>query len=240
MTDPAYSVVANATLALVKAGVDADHWQCITKHPVLQQALLQLCCDTERVFAPLTILHERAVRSLLESVYPKHDSLGELQRQYLGSVDQLNELLSRLEDKHRLVVVLLFGLLDGEPREKQTIVWQYSISSAAIGHSLGRANNSIRRYIQSCQYRAEKEAEQAALAKRLAEDPYTVVIGELDFSVRAYNCFERESIHNIGSLLKRSEADILMLPGMNEPALEDTKKKLAALGVAFPRSTEGK
>lgn len=58
-------------------------------------------------------------------------------------------------------------------------------------------------------------------------------VEELGIGRRAINCLQRRSITTLAELLVRSEADLMMLPGMGEATMRDIKNTLAMHGYAL-------
>jgi predicted DNA-binding protein YlxM (UPF0122 family) len=56
-------------------------------------------------------------------------------------------------------------------------------------------------------------------------------IGNIPFTVRAYNCLRAEGIETIGDLLKYSERDLCKVPNMGRKSINDIKEVLASMNL---------
>jgi DNA-directed RNA polymerase sigma subunit (sigma70/sigma32) len=56
-------------------------------------------------------------------------------------------------------------------------------------------------------------------------------IGNIPFTVRAYNCLRAEGIETIGDLLKYSERDLCRIPNMGRKSIKDIKEVLASMNL---------
>lgn len=74
--------------------------------------------------------------------------------------------------------------------------------------------------------------------EQLAAD-LALVVEDLDFSVRSYNCLKREGIHTVGELIARSEQDLLDIRNFGSKSIDEVKEKLAELGLALKDSPHG-
>lgn len=54
-----------------------------------------------------------------------------------------------------------------------------------------------------------------------------VLIEELEFGVRSYNCLKREGIETLGDLVARSEAELLNIPNFGRKSIEEVRERLA-------------
>lgn len=60
-----------------------------------------------------------------------------------------------------------------------------------------------------------------------------VLIEELDFSVRAYNCLKREGITTLSELCAHREEDMLKLKNLGKKSFKEIKDKITELGYKF-------
>lgn len=56
-------------------------------------------------------------------------------------------------------------------------------------------------------------------------------INSLYFSVRVYNCFRKENINSLETLVRKTEANLLLMPNFGKITLNEVKVKLASLGL---------
>ena len=61
-------------------------------------------------------------------------------------------------------------------------------------------------------------------------------IEQLDLTVRSYNCLKRESVHTVGELLGRSEADLMDIRNFGQKSIDEVKAKLQSMGLALKDS----
>ena len=66
-------------------------------------------------------------------------------------------------------------------------------------------------------------------------DGHDTPIETLELSVRAYNCLKRSGLVTIGSILERSEEELLALRNFGEKSYEELRDKLVANGFPAPR-----
>ena len=66
-------------------------------------------------------------------------------------------------------------------------------------------------------------------------DGHDTPIETLELSVRAYNCLKRSGLVTIGSILERSEEELLALRNFGEKSYEELRDKLVASGFPAPR-----
>ena len=66
-------------------------------------------------------------------------------------------------------------------------------------------------------------------------DGHDTPIETLELSVRAYNCLKRSGLITIGSILERSEEELLALRNFGEKSYEELRDKLVANGFPAPR-----
>ena len=64
-------------------------------------------------------------------------------------------------------------------------------------------------------------------------------IEQLDLTVRSYNCLKRESVHTVGELLGRSEADLMDIRNLGQKSIDEGKAKLQSMGLALKDSPPG-
>lgn len=60
-----------------------------------------------------------------------------------------------------------------------------------------------------------------------------IVIEDLDFSVRTYNCLKRAGINTIGDLVARSEEDMMKVRNLGKKSLEEVIQKLEEMGLSL-------
>ncbi len=58
-------------------------------------------------------------------------------------------------------------------------------------------------------------------------------IGDLDFSVRTYNCLKRANITTVSDLISKSSSDLMKIRNMSEKSLDEIVKKLAEIGLSL-------
>lgn len=58
-------------------------------------------------------------------------------------------------------------------------------------------------------------------------------VEELNLTVRSYNCLKREGIDTVGSLIVRSEQDLLDVRNFGQKSIDEVKGKLAELGLSL-------
>ena len=73
-----------------------------------------------------------------------------------------------------------------------------------------------------------KEKEEARPDKILS-----MLIEDLDFSVRSYNCLKRAGINTVGDLINRTEEDMMKVRNLGRKSLEEVMNKLVSLGLSL-------
>ena len=73
-----------------------------------------------------------------------------------------------------------------------------------------------------------KEKEEARPDKVLS-----MLIEDLDFSVRSYNCLKRAGINTVGDLINRTEEDMMKVRNLGRKSLEEVMNKLVSLGLSM-------
>ena len=73
-----------------------------------------------------------------------------------------------------------------------------------------------------------KEKEEARPVKVLS-----MLIEDLDFSVRSYNCLKRAGINTVGDLINRTEEDMMKVRNLGRKSLEEVMNKLVSLGLSL-------
>lgn len=68
--------------------------------------------------------------------------------------------------------------------------------------------------------------------------PLDIVIEDLDFSVRTYNCLKRAGINTIGDLVARSEEDMMKVRNLGKKSLEEVIQKLEEMGLSLAAHEE--
>ena len=61
----------------------------------------------------------------------------------------------------------------------------------------------------------------------------SVVIEDLDFSVRTYNCLKRAAINTIGDLVVRTEDDMIKVRNLGKKSLDEVVAKLAEMELSL-------
>ena len=77
------------------------------------------------------------------------------------------------------------------------------------------------------------------LARELNVEQMSMPIEQLDLTVRSYNCLKRESVHTVGELLGRSEADLMDIRNFGQKSIDEVKAKLQSMGLALKDSPPG-
>jgi DNA-directed RNA polymerase subunit alpha len=54
-----------------------------------------------------------------------------------------------------------------------------------------------------------------------------MLIEELEFGVRSYNCLKREGIQTVGDLISKTEAELLNIPNFGKKSIDEVKESLA-------------
>ncbi|MEX0834634.1 MAG: DNA-directed RNA polymerase subunit alpha C-terminal domain-containing protein, partial [Nitriliruptor sp.] len=72
-----------------------------------------------------------------------------------------------------------------------------------------------------------------ALASIGTDPVKSMLIEDLDLSVRSYNCLKREGVGTVGELLDRTEQDLLEIRNFGSKSVDEVKEKLVELGVAL-------
>ena len=67
---------------------------------------------------------------------------------------------------------------------------------------------------------------------------YSMPIGDLNFSVRSYNCLKRQEIHTVGELAECTESDLLDIRNFGQKSINEVKIKLAGLGLTLKDAPE--
>lgn len=65
-----------------------------------------------------------------------------------------------------------------------------------------------------------------------------IVIEDLDFSVRTYNCLKRAAINTIGDLVTRSEDDMMKVRNLGKKSLDEVIAKLAEMELSLADTEE--
>lgn len=68
-------------------------------------------------------------------------------------------------------------------------------------------------------------------------DPLDVRVEELEFSVRALNCFFDEGIRTLRDLVTKSESELLRISSFGRKSLYDVKELLGLLGLELRKTT---
>lgn len=67
--------------------------------------------------------------------------------------------------------------------------------------------------------------------KSESDSKLDIVIEDLEFSVRTYNCLKRAGINKIGDLVTRSEDDMIKVRNLGKKSLDEVIAKLAEMGL---------
>lgn len=81
----------------------------------------------------------------------------------------------------------------------------------------------------------EAEEEVSIFAPEVTSDNVELdkEIGQLDLSVRSYNCLKRASIHSVRQLVEFSENDLLNIRNFGVKSIEEVKDKLESMGLSL-------
>lgn len=66
----------------------------------------------------------------------------------------------------------------------------------------------------------------------------TMMIEDLDLSVRSYNCLKRAGIASVDELLQKTEEDMMKVRNLGKKSLKEVKDKLTDLGLSFRESNK--
>jgi len=83
--------------------------------------------------------------------------------------------------------------------------------------------------------RPEAAEEPARVAETQPFEGYDMPIEQLDLSVRAYNCLKRSGLMTVGTVLEKSEEELLALRNFGEKSYFELKEKLVSAGFPAPR-----
>jgi DNA-directed RNA polymerase subunit alpha len=64
-------------------------------------------------------------------------------------------------------------------------------------------------------------------------DMHDILIEELEFGVRSYNCLKRVGIETIGDLISKTESELGAIPNFGRKSIEEVKEVLAAQGLGL-------
>lgn len=83
----------------------------------------------------------------------------------------------------------------------------------------------------------ETEIEEVHEEVEIEEEPqnqvYEVLIEDLDFSVRTYNCLKRAGINTVGDLVAKAESDMMKIRNLGRKSLEEIIIKLEDMGLSL-------
>ena len=65
-----------------------------------------------------------------------------------------------------------------------------------------------------------------------------MTIGELELSVRAYNCLKRAGINSVAELVQRNQEDMMKVRNLGRKSLEEVEQKLHELGLSLRPNDE--
>ena len=60
-----------------------------------------------------------------------------------------------------------------------------------------------------------------------------MLIEELEFGVRSYNCLKREGIQTVGDLVAKTEAELLNIPNFGKKSIDEVKERLTERNLAL-------
>src|SRR5205823_5926644 len=72
------------------------------------------------------------------------------------------------------------------------------------------------------------------LGSSLPPDKYNMPIEELNLSVRAYNCLKRSGLMTVGTVLEKSEDELLSLRNFGRKSYDELREKLVEMGLLPP------
>ena len=121
-----------------------------------------------------------------------------------------------------------FDSLELEVWTDGTIAGEQAISMAA---------EILREQLQPLQQigRPEVVPERELADSALPFPGYDTPIEELELSVRAYNCLKRSGLTTVGTILERSEEELLALRNFGDKSYEELRDKLVEHGFPAPR-----
>jgi DNA-directed RNA polymerase subunit alpha len=73
----------------------------------------------------------------------------------------------------------------------------------------------------------------------LPPDKYNMPIEDLNLSVRAYNCLKRSGLMTVGSVLEKSEDELLSLRNFGRKSYDELRDKLIELNLLTPQDEDG-
>ena len=76
----------------------------------------------------------------------------------------------------------------------------------------------------------EEEVEEVVEEKNLV---YDIMIEDLDFSVRTYNCLKRAGVNTVGDLVAKSESDMMKIRNLGKKSLEEIILKLDDMNLSL-------
>lgn len=65
-----------------------------------------------------------------------------------------------------------------------------------------------------------------------------MVIEDMDFSVRSYNCLKRANIHTVEDLTKKTEDDMMKVRNLGRKSLDEVIQKLASYGLGLKKEED--
>ena len=99
--------------------------------------------------------------------------------------------------------------------------------------------SSVDEFIQdkTCDFTYEEKYEDI-MELKTDKKVLEVIIEQLDFSVRTYNCLKRAGINTVEDMLQCSESDMMKVRNMGRRSLEEIKRELKSLGLELKRECE--
>ncbi len=65
------------------------------------------------------------------------------------------------------------------------------------------------------------------------QKPNTMMIEDLDLSVRSYNCLKRAGIQTVDELTQKTEDEMMHVKNLGKKSLKEVKEKMYQLGLFF-------
>jgi DNA-directed RNA polymerase subunit alpha len=118
----------------------------------------------------------------------------------------------------------------------------WSNGSVEVSHALSLAANSIIEHlvpIASLSGIPTLVNLPAAEVEEPLSDAPSITIGDLELSVRAFNCLKRANIHNIQDLLLKCEVDLLNIKNFGKKSSDEVIERLATFNLFLKPNPEG-
>ncbi len=104
----------------------------------------------------------------------------------------------------------------------------------AVSKSAGILEDELRMFAQLGKPLPPTVDRGLGLGTSLPPDKYNMPIEELSLSVRAYNCLKRSGLMTVGSVLEKSEDELLSLRNFGRKSYDELRDKLVELGLLTP------